>query len=107
MDRDKILEAARRDKYRGREYENEEGMRGSLLSVAVSLIVGVGLFVLEYYTKGTVNIGLIAVGCTVAGVDSLYEGIKLKRTGLKIVGIVMSLTAIAAIALFVGQAVMA
>ena len=96
MDRDKILEAARRDKY-----------RGSLLSVAVSLIVGVGLFVLEYYTKGTVNIGLIAVGCTVAGVDSLYEGIKLKRTGLKIVGIVMSLTAIAAIALFVGQAVMA
>ena len=107
MDKDKILEAARRDKYRGREYENEEGMRGSLLSVAVSLIVGVGLFVLEYYTKRTVNIGLIAVGFTVAGVDSLYEGIKLKRTGMKIMGIVMSLTAIAAIALFVGQAVMA
>ena len=36
MDKEKILEAARRDKYRGKEYENEQEALSGMLSVAVA-----------------------------------------------------------------------
>ena len=107
MDKEKILEAARRDKYRGKEYENEQGALSSMLSVAVAEAVGLGLFMLEYWTKGTMNIGLIAMMATVGGVAVLYEGIKLKHRWKVIGGILASLTAIIAIACFVGQVVQA
>lgn len=107
MDKEKILEAARRNKYRGEEYENEQGALSSMLSVFVAVTVGVTLFLLEYYTQGTFNTGLIAIVATVAGVDALYEGIKLKKHWLTIIGTLSGLTAIIAIACFVGQVVQA
>lgn len=106
MDKEKILAAARNDKYRGQEYENRESTRGSLLSVFITLIVGTSLFLLEYCVNKSINVGLIALGLTSAGVDSLYEGIKLKRHHMTIVGILMSLGAIVAILIFVGQVVL-
>ena len=106
MDKERILAAARNDKYRGQEYENEETSRASLLSVFISLTVGIGLFLLEFFVKKTINIGLLAVGLTTAGVDSLYEGIKLNRRHITIMGIIMSLLAIVAILLFIAQVVL-
>lgn len=105
MDKEKILAAARNDKYRGQEYENKESTRGSLLSVFVTLIVGSLLFLLEFLVNKSINLGLIALVFTTAGVDSLYEGIKLKRHHATIVGILMSLCAIVAILCFVEQVV--
>lgn len=107
MDKEKILEAARSNKYRGKEYENEQGALSSMLSVFLALIVGVTLFLLEYFTKGTINIGLIVMIATVGGADALYEGIKLKVRRKIVWGVVCSLTAIIAIASFVGQVVQA
>lgn len=107
MDKEKILEAARRNKYRGKEYENEQGALSSMLSVAVAEAVGVGLFMLEHRIKGTMNIGLVAMMFTVAGVVALYEGYKLKQLRKMIGGILFSLIAIIAIACFVGQVVQA
>lgn len=107
MDKEKILAAARNDKYRGQEYENKETMRSSMLSCFVALIVGVVLYLLEYFIKGSTNVGLIAVGLTFAGVDSLYEGIKLKKLHMTIIGTFLTLSAIIAILYFVGQVVLA
>ena len=105
MDKDKILAAARDDKHRGEEFENKETARSGLLSSAIALLVGVVLFQLEYFINGTVNVGQIAVGMTAAGVDSIYEGIKLKRNYMTVIGIVQLLVAIFAILIFIAKVV--
>lgn len=106
MDKERILAAARNDKHRGQEYENKESIRGILLGELITLIIGVGLFLLEYYMKNSINIGLIAVVLTAAGVDSLYEGIKLKKLHLTMVGSLMCLGAIVAILFFIRPVVL-
>ena len=107
MDKDKILAAARSEKHRGKEFENKETTRSGLLGSAIALLVGVALFLLEYFVKDSVNVGLIAVGMTAAGVDSFYEGIKLKRHYMTIIGIIQLLVAIFAILLFIAKVVAA
>lgn len=106
MDKEQILAAARNNKSRGQEYENREYMRGSLLSVFVTLLVGSCLFLLELIVNKSINVGLIALAMTTAAVDSLYEGIKLKRRHMTVVGILLSLGAILAILLFIVQVVL-
>ena len=105
MDKEKILSAARNEKYKGKEFENKESARSGLLSSAMALLVGVALFLLEYFVKGSVNVGLIAVGMTAAGVDALYEGLKLKRHYMTIIGVIEILIAIFAISLYISKVV--
>ena len=105
VDKEKILAAARSEKYRGKEFENKETTRSGLLGSAIALLVGVALFLLEYFVKDSVNVGLIAVGMTAAGIDSFYEGIKLKRHHMTIIGIIQILAAIFAILLFIAKVV--
>lgn len=103
MDKEQILAAARKNKYRGQEYENRETDRSSTLTCFITLFVAVGLYMLEYFIKGSTNVGLIAVWLTLAGVDSLYEGIKLKQLHKTILGVLLTLGAVIAILFFVGQ----
>ena len=105
MEKDEILSAARIDKQRGKEFENKESARSNLLSSAVALLVGVALFVLEYLLNKTVNVGLIAVGMTAAGVDSFYEGVRLKRHYMTAIGVIQMLAAVFAILIFVAKVV--
>lgn len=106
MDKEKILEAARANKNRGKEYENKQIDRGGLLSVSIAFLVSVGLFLLEYLTKGTLNCGLLAVGMTAGGVQYLYEGITLKKARTIVIGIIYSAIALLLILAFVGQVVL-
>lgn len=105
MDKEKILAAARNEKHRGKEFENKETTRSGLLGSAIAMLVGLVLFLLEYFLKDSVNIGLIAVGMTATGVDALYEGIKLKRHHMTIIGIFQMLIAFFAILLFIAKVV--
>ena len=106
MNNEKILEAARKNKNRGKEFEQKESTRSSLLGTLVALLVGIGLFLLEYFVNNSVNIGFIAIGMTASGVQSLYEGLKVKRHYLTVLGAVQTLIAIIAILAFVGQVVL-
>jgi len=105
MDNERILEAARNNKQRGKEYENRESVRSSLYGVLAAIPVTFGLLFIEYIAKRTVNAGLIAVFMTMAGVQSLHEGIKLKKIYLKAVGTVCALIALCAVLAFIGQVV--
>ncbi len=107
MDKETILAAARSDKHRGKEFENKETARSGLLGSALALFVGIALFLLEYFVKNTVNMGLVAVGLTAAGVDSFYEGVRLKRHHMTVIGIVQILAAIFAILIFIAKVVLA
>lgn len=76
MNNEKILEAARKNKNRGKEFEQKESTRSSLLGTLVALLVGIGLFLLEYFINDTVNIGFIAVGMTASGYSRFTRGLK-------------------------------
>lgn len=106
MEKDKILAAARTDKNKGKEYEHKQSIRGSLLSVACAVFVGIGLFLLEYLVKGTLNFGLIAVGMTAGGAQYLYEGITVKKVSLIVIGAIHSIVALFCILVFIGQVVL-
>ena len=93
MDKEKILEAAR-EANRGEEFETKMSVRGHLWGIVVSLIVGVGLFLFEYFKNGTRNTSIIAVLFTISGVSSLYEGIKTHRPVVIVSGCLSSIAAI-------------
>ena len=105
MDKDKILEAARKNKSRGKEYEKKESIRSGLVGTLVALTVGIALFLVEYLVANSVNVGMIAVGMTACGVQSLYEGVMLKKSYLILMGVIQSAIAILAIVLFVVKAI--
>ena len=106
MNNEKILEAARKNKNRGKEFEQNESTRSNLLGTFVALLVGVVLFLLEYFVKNSINIGLIAVGITASGVQALCEGLKVKKTYLTVIGAILTLIALIVILKFVGQVVL-
>lgn len=105
MDNEKILAAARKNKNRGKEYENKESTRSGIMGTLMALIVGTGLFLIEYFVMNSVNVGMIAVGMTACGVQSLYEGIKLRKNYLTVIGVVQSIIAIISIIVFIVQVV--
>ena len=107
MDRESVLARARSDKNRGKEYENKQAVRGSLLSAFFAILLGIILFFVEYFSKGTLNFGLIAVGTTALGVQYLFEGITVKKTHLIIAGAIYSLLAIFFVLAFISQVVVA
>ena len=105
MDKDTILAAARNEKHKGKEFENKESARSGLLSSAIALLVGICLFLLDFFVRDSVNIGLIAVGMTACGVDYLYTGVKLKQHYKTIIGTVHLLIAISFVILFIAKVV--
>ena len=105
MDNKSILEVARNNKTRGQEYENKESVRSSLLGSAISILIGIILFLIEFFVKGSINISLIAVGMTAACVQSLYEGIKNKKSYLIVIGCLESVIVVLALLVFFAQVV--
>lgn len=105
MEKKQILEAAQKNKNRGCEYENKESVKSSLLGAVIAILVGIALFLVEYFAQGSVNVSLIAVGMTAACVQSLYEGIKNKKTYLIIIGCIETLVVIFAFLVFIAQVV--
>ena len=79
MEKNKILEAARKDKYKGKEFENHIFVYSNLLSSAFVLVIAGALFLVEYLMKNSANVALLSVGMADAAIQSLYEGIKTKR----------------------------
>ncbi|MBQ1196914.1 MAG: hypothetical protein IIX44_11785 [Clostridia bacterium] len=97
MKNDDILKAAQRNKIRGKEFENREETLSTMISYITSIIVGTILFVVEYYSKGHLNISLIIVAITAIGSDTLYKGIRLKKKLSIVMGIILSTIALLAL----------
>lgn len=86
MDNKTILELAQRKKRKNSEYENSVGLRGGAWSTVAALFIMSLLFFVELSVKGTYNVGILAVGCTLTGIDALYEGCKTRKFFLIIIG---------------------
>ena len=106
MDNNKILEMARKNKRRGREYESNQSIRSNLLGSAIAMVVGIILFLIEYFVKDSVNISLITVAMVALCVEFLYEGIKTKKLYLIAMGIIEAIIAVLSILVFVVQVIL-
>lgn len=100
-----ILKAAQNNGIKGMEYENRVGTKSSLLGFLVALVVGTCLFLAEFYVKKKWNFALAAVLFTAAGVQMLYEGIRIKSVWRIILGAVQILLAIIFVLAFIGQVI--
>ena len=89
-----ILLAAQKEKELRKEFENKASIKSNLFGSLIALIVGIFLFTLEYCISNSVNVGLVAVGMTASGAQLLFEGIKVKRAYMIVIGIVLSLVAL-------------
>ena len=106
MNKEEILSAARKNKQRGREFENRASTNSSLLGLFIALILSVFLFFFEYFLGGTVNYGLVSVVMTAAGVQSLVESIKMGKKYSLIIGILLLVFAVVSVIFFVKQVVL-
>lgn len=107
MNKEQILNAARNEKYRGKEYENKEEIRSSALGYAITLVLGFLMALIEYFAQGRIHFGMISLGAVAVGVDNIYLGIKMKKYGKVAWGSVMLLFAAICILIFIVQVVSA
>lgn len=80
MEKHEILEAAQKNKKSGCEYESKESIKSDLIASLSALIIGVVLFLIEYFVRESFNISLLAVGLIAGSVQSLYDGVRNKKT---------------------------
>lgn len=74
MNKEEILAAAQKEKYKAKEYEDIVMSRGETLSGLVCFIVGVVLFITEYIYSHTLNLTLATIGFLACGVEFTHEG---------------------------------
>lgn len=101
MENKQILEAARRNTARGREFESRESIRSSLLGAICSTVLGTVLFLLNYFVGGKVSLELIAVAMTYAAAQLLYEGIRVKKPLFIVLGAIEAAIALLSVVFFI------
>ena len=105
IDKNEILKAVKSEKTKSKEYEDRVGIKSNVVGLLAALIVGIILFLVEYFVKKTWNIALVAVFMTAAGVQMLYEGIRIKSVWRVIIGTVQVLIALFFTLGFIGQVI--
>ncbi len=103
MNNEEILKAAQKEKHKGKEFENREGLRSTAVGAVVSLFLTSILLFLQYFVKGTINMGFLSIGVSSAAAQYLYEGIKIKKKSSLVIGIITTIIAIFFTAVFVAQ----
>lgn len=88
MNKEQILNAAKKNKLKGNEYETTESVRSSLLGMIIAILVGASLFLIELFVGKRVNVSLISVVSALMGIQWLRDGIKLRKIHLIVAGIV-------------------
>ena len=95
-----ILEAARKNKNKSKELENNEEKRGAFLSISISSLLGIVLFFIEYLKNKTWNFGILSVLFVTCGIWYLYSGIKSKSVNRIVFGFIGILASLVFIVIF-------
>lgn len=107
MNREDILAAARENGMKNEEYEKHTLLRGDNLSAAIGMLLGMILFLAEWFVKKEMNIGLATMFFTMSAIQTIYEGVKLHKKICIIVGIFIAVLAVLSLLLFIGLMVIA
>ena len=94
MNKEQILNAAKKNKLKRNEYETTESVRSSLLGMIVAIVVGSALFLIELFVGKRVNVSLISVVSALMGIQWLRDGVKIRRIYMIVAGIVFLVVAL-------------
>ena len=94
MNKEQILNAAKKNELKANEYETTESVRSSLLGMIIAIVVGSVFFLIELCVGKSVNVSLISVVSALMGIQWLRDGIKLRRIHLIAAGIVFLVVAL-------------
>ena len=102
MNREDILKAAQEESRNDGEFENQVGRKGAMLAAAVAIFAVIIMFLVEYIVFHRLDFGKPAIICIMSAASDLYEGIRTKKTGKTIWGVVTTLFAALFIGLYIG-----
>lgn len=102
MDRDEILKSAQNNGNKGKEYERHSLLRGDNIAANIGMLVCIAMIMTELYIKKQLDYGLCGILFTVTGIQSISEGIKLKKWWLIVIGILEALVATLMTFVFIG-----
>ena len=94
MDKNTILEAAQKNKSRGEEFEFHKERNSYLMSYAASIIIGMILFVIDYFINSILNTSLMVIGVVSVGSNLLFTGITFKKLWKIILGSILLVVAL-------------
>lgn len=101
MNRDEILNAVSKEKPTD-EFEAQVARRGAGIGAAVGIIICVTMFVLELLIFKKYDFGKPAIIITMGAVSYIYEGIRRKKVGSVIGGVISGIVALVFLILYVG-----
>ncbi len=102
MDREERLKMMR-EKPRGDEYERFTLLKGDNLAACIAGLIGIVLILVKLVAGHKFDFGICAMVFTVTSIQSLYEGIRLKKWWLIVGGIISGLVALIMIILFLAE----
>ena len=101
MNNNEILKAAQSDKGIANEYETHVFKTANIVAMCVSLAIGFGLILLEYFLKGAFEVGYAVILMWTIFVHHFVEIIKTKRTSAIVCGVFTLIMAIVSTVLYI------
>ena len=103
MDRDKIIEGAKRNKARGAEFENAVELDGSLWATLVTDVLALLMIAVKWYGKGIIDFGALTISVNITGIQLLVKGIRLRKWWQIIFGVACIIFTIICLICFLGE----
>ena len=107
MERNEVLELARKKGKVNEEYEKHLLLRSEFLASMVGTFLGLVIVVLEVCVTKKWNMGLLTVLFSVDAFQLIYQGCKLRKKFSVIAGIYMAILAAVTMLAFIGMMVIA
>ncbi|MGB4661753.1 MAG: DUF6442 family protein [Mobilitalea sp.] len=102
MNREDVLKSAQDNGNKGKEYERHSLLRGDNLAANIGMLVCIAMIMSEFIVTKQFDFGLCGVLFTVVGIQSINEGIKLKKWWLVVTGIFEAILATLMIFVYIG-----
>ncbi|MCH4014750.1 MAG: DUF6442 family protein [Solobacterium sp.] len=104
MKDDDILKIAQKDKSND-EYERTKMKAGDLISFAITILVGVIMMLIEYFSSHRLNMAIICILATSLAASYLFEGHIYKKKRDTIVGIISAFIAVVSFLVFLKETI--
>ena len=97
---DKILELARQNSNRGKEYDNAIVLRGDNIAVIAGALLGIIIVIIKLFAYKEFDLGMCTVLFAITGIQFANIGIRLRKIPSICLGVFESVMAVITLVLF-------
>ena len=103
MKKEEVLAAARKEKFKGKEFENNIVKNSYGFGIVISLIPAILILTLEGCIRQHLNFGVVSVLFFEIGAQSVFEGVNNRKSYLNVIGTLIIIMAIMALLVFIWE----